>query len=201
MKCTIQVNRKEGRSNYGSEGASVEFTLDVPDGEITSNPAGLVDTIRRAQALADQCVEESLARTRTEPHHVEEVSSTTPARDRLPSQARPPSAPEPTRQYDPRIGPDGAARFKTDGFPRSGRELVPWSRKREESGAYPGLFKRLVAYGKSQGFREMVNTWNADEVKEAVYGVLGDGFDEPEPEPVGHNGYHSNGHSNGYGGR
>ena len=178
--------------------------MDVPDGEITTNPAGLVDTIRRAQALADQCVEESLARTRDEQHQVDPRGPRPviePDRDRQPSQARPPSTPQvdrqaPAGQYNPTHGPDGAARFKTDGFPRCGRELVPWSRKREESGDCPGMFKRLVAYGKAVGYPEMMNSWDGQQVKEAVYAVTGgpDQYDDEEPAaPVGRNGYHRNG--------
>jgi hypothetical protein len=59
-----------------------------------------------------------------------------------------------------------------------------------------------VAYGKSQGFPEMVNTWGAEHVNAAVYGVLGsaDQYDpEPEPAPAGRNGAYSNGHANGRG--
>jgi hypothetical protein len=198
VRVTIGVQRKEGRPSFGSEGASVELSFDLPDDSITANPAGLVDQIRRGQALADRAVEESLARTR-DAHQVEPDRQPRPViepdRARQPSQARPPSEPEPDRQAPRRWDADPGSK-PHDGAPRSGRELVPWSRKREQSGQFPGLFKRLVAYGRSQGFPEMMTAWSYSEVGMAVSAVLGAGYDdEPEPAPS-RNGYH-NGNGNG----
>jgi hypothetical protein len=193
VRVTISVNRKIGQPNYGSEGAGCELTLDLSEQNVSTNPASLIDECRRGYALCEQVVSEQLAQHQVEP-------PAAPARDRLPSQARPPSEPEPDRRpprrggYDRGHGPDGAARFKTDGFPRTGRELVPWSRKREESGENPGLFKRLVAYGRAVGYPDRMTEWNRDEVNTAVNAVIGEQYDDdPEPAPAGRNG-----HGNGY---
>ena len=200
MRVTIGVNRKEGRPGYGSEGASCELTLDLSEQSVSANPASLADEIRRAYALAEQVVGEQLARHQVDVDPRGPRPVIEPDRDRQPSQARPPSQPEPTRQppagqYDPRIGPDGAARFKTDGRPKSGRELLGWSRKQD-----PSVFKRLCQYGKAVGFPDLMNAWDASQTSEAFYAVTGgpDQYDaEPEPEPA-YNG--RNGHATGQNG-
>jgi hypothetical protein len=189
VQLKVTYGQKQGRPDYSSEQAGVEITLEVSEKTVSESPASLVDEIRRGFAL---CRAEVLHQL--DQHQVEPPAA--PARDRLPSQARPPSEPEPDRRpphrggYDRGHGPDGAARFKTDGFPRTGRELVPWSRKREESGENPGLFKRLVAYGRAVGYPDRMTEWNRDEVNTAVNAVIGDPYDdEPEPAPAGRNGH------------
>lgn len=212
MRVTVSISRKIGQANFGSEGAMCEVALDLSEQSVSANPASLADEIRRAYALAEQVVGEQLARHQVDVDPRGPRPVIEPDRDRLPSQARPPSAPEPDRQparqsggYDPKIGPDGGPRWKTDGFPKCGRELVPWARKREESGACPGLFKRLCAFGRAVGYADRVTEWSGSEVSAAVHAVLGgaDQYDdEPEPSVIpaghnGHNGYHSNGNGNG----
>jgi hypothetical protein len=216
MQIKVSVCRKEGRPGYGSEGASCELTLDVAERTVSDSPASLVDEIRRAYSLAETAVSEQLARHPAAPaaaapiepqdlgwvHNAPAVP--TAATNGLPSQARAPSAPEPDRQprpgsYSPPPGPDGAARWQQNGRPRNGRELVPWSRKLEQSGQCPGVFKRLVQYGRSQNFPEMMTAWSQFEVDDALRAVVGEGFDdEPAAAPVGRNGngYH-NGNGNG----
>ena len=89
MRLTISVSRKIGQPNYGSEGASCEITMDVAEMTVSESPESLVSEIRRAYALAEQAVGEQLAQHQVEPPR---------DRDRQPSQARPPSEPEPDRQ-------------------------------------------------------------------------------------------------------
>jgi hypothetical protein len=191
---TVSVVRKEGRPSYGSEGASCEITMDVAERSVSEAPESLVSEIRRAYALCDQAVSEQLARSAPAGSEAEPAPRQ-PDRTRPASQARPPSEPEPDRParrgggYDSRIGPDGAARWQNSGAPKSGRELIAWSRKREESGETPGLFKRLVWFGESQNFPPRVVDWSRDEVNDALGAVLGRGFGEDEPAPV-RNGYH-----------
>jgi len=184
MKCVISWAKTMGLPAYSSARASIDLEVSIPEASCSECPDVIVAELRRAFLLAQAEVDHQLATVLPDQHQLE--------RPEQPPASQPDRPARQSGGYDPKRGPDGAARWKTDGFPRSGRELVPWSRKREESGACPGLFKRLVAFGRSQNFPEMVNTWNADEVKEAVYGVLGDGFDEPEPEPA-HNGHNGNG--------
>jgi hypothetical protein len=223
MKLVLTVCRKEGRPGYSSEGATAEVHLEVSEATISANPLSLIEEARRGYALLDQVVTEQLGRTApaaaAEPAslgwvHGEDdrkpvvVSNGNgiargngepiPARSGLPSQGRPPSAPEPARQ-EPRRPADRDADPRSkpnDGAPKDGRQLVPWARKREQSGQFPGLFRRLVAYGRSQNFPEMMTAWSYNEVNMAVSAVLGAGYDdEPEPEPASRNGYHN---GNGY---
>lgn len=190
MKIVIGVNRKVGMPNYSSDGASCEITLDLSEQSVSANPASLVDEIRRAYSLAEQAVSEQLDR------HAAPGVEQPPARAGLPSQARPPSTPQvdrqtPAGQYDPQVGPDGSARWKTDGFPRSGRELVPWAKKREESGQCPNLWKRLIGFGVASNFPSRVVEWSREEVSAAVHAVLG-GDDQYDDEPApATNGYHN----------
>ena len=214
MKITIGVNRKIGQPNYGSEGASCELTLDVAEQSVSDHPESLVSEIRRAYSLAEQAVGEQLARHQVagdprgprpviEPDRqplVGNGSARGPGErwrpDRAPST---PASQAPNGQYDPQVGPDGAARFKTDGFPRSGRELCPWAKKREESGQCPNLWKRLIGFGVASNFPSRVVEWSREEVSAAVRAVLGgaDQYDdEPAPAPAS-NGYH-NGNSRSY---
>jgi len=183
MQLKVGISRKEGRPGYGSEGAIVEIMLDVAERTVSESPASLVDEIRRAFALCETAVGEQLARTAPADHHQVEPARD---RDRQPSQARPPSEPEPDRQpprrgrYDPDEGPDGAKRWQHDAEPKSGRELIAWARKKEERGESPGLFKRLVRFGESQGYPPRIVDWSRDEVYDATAAVRrGTDTDEP----------------------
>jgi hypothetical protein len=194
MKCVISWAKTMGLPAYSSARASIDLEVSIPEASCSECPDVIVAELRRAFLLAQAEVDHQLATVLPDQHQLE--------RPEQPPASQPDRPARQSGGYDPKRGPDGAARWKTDGFPRSGRELVPWSQKREESGACPGLFRRLVAYGKSQGFPEMVNTWGAEHVNAAVYGVLGsaDQYDpEPEPAPAGRNGAYSNGHANGRG--
>jgi hypothetical protein len=61
MKITASWNRKDGRPDYGNEGASISFTLEVPDA--LWDPAKhheLIQSARALTALAKQSVEQDL---------------------------------------------------------------------------------------------------------------------------------------------
>ena len=184
MRCTIQVNRKEGRSNYGSEGASVEFSLDVPDGEITTNPAGLVDTIRRAQALADQCVEESLARTRDE-QQAEPPDRAPVVVSRGNGIKEGPGERIPTRQPTRRAADPDAD------LPGDSRQLAARGRKVDQ-GAVPGYWKALLALGRDNGWSGRILDWDNEQVSAGI-DLYHDMLDNPAPAP--RNGAYSNGHA------
>jgi hypothetical protein len=198
MLLKVSYGQKQGRPEYSSEQAGVEITLDVSEKTVSESPASLVDEIRRAFQLCRDEVLHQLDQHQVEHQHQHQPDPpAAPARDRLPSQARAPSEPEPDRPrrggYEPKQGSDPSSK-PHNGFPRSGRELVPWAKKREESGEFPNLWKRLVGYGVAQDFPGRVVEWSRDEVTEAVRAVLGAQYDD-DPEPA------QNGHSNGYGGR
>jgi hypothetical protein len=168
VKVTVSVCRKVGRPNFGSEGASCEITLDVPD----DHPEVLTAQVAWAYATADASVTEQLAKSAVS--HCEPMvtqPAPQPARgtwdDRHPNQRREPDS----REHD--------------GWPRSGRELYPFARKREESGQCPGLIKRLVGYGRAVGHPDRIADWNRDQVEQALRSVL-PAYDEA---PAGSNGY------------
>ena len=194
VKIIVSWAQTAGRPNYSSDRAGIELQLDLSEQTVSEHPESLVSEIRRAYALAEQAVREQLARHDGQHDH-HQVEAQPPARDRLPSQGRAPSEPEPNRQPPrqyPRSQPNDPAGRAHNGFPRSGRELVPWSKKREESGQFPNLFKRLVGFGVAQNFPARVVDWQLEEVTEAVHAVLGEGYDDDEPEPAaGRNGYHN----------
>lgn len=231
MKCVISWAKTMGLPAYSSARAAVDMTVDVE-----GPPEVIVSEIRRAFDLVKAEVARQLDQLVVEPaepeptdlgwvHNAPAVpvgrNGNGPDRDRQPSQARPPSEPEPARpatqqqqqepyrngtrteRYDGQVIERGTPGGKGhDGFPRSGRELVPWAKKREESGQFPNLWKRLVGYGVAQDFPGRVVEWSRDEVTEAVRAVLGEGHDdEPDPEPPparNGNGTGRNGYTNGY---
>jgi hypothetical protein len=188
MLLKVTYAQKSGRPEFSSESAGVELTLEVSEKTVSESPASLVDEIRRGFEL---CRAEVLHQL-----HQVEPAPAAPARAGLPSQGRAPSTPTPERQppagqYNPTHGPDGAARFKTDGFPRSGRELVPWAKKREESGQCQNLWKRLIGFGVASNYPSRVVEWSREEVSAAVHAVLG-GDDQYDPEPApATNGFHN----------
>jgi hypothetical protein len=127
-----------------------------------------------AYALCDQAVAEQLARHQVEPQNPGPVREPQPARgeswdDRHPNQRRDPDS----RGHD--------------GWPRSGRELYPFARKREESGQCPGLIKRLMNYGRAVGHPDRIADWSGPQVDQALRSVL-PAYDTPEA-PAGQNGY------------
>ena len=196
---TVSFAKTQGLPAYSSVRAGLDLEIDIPEAACNECPEVIVAEIRRAYQLAETEVAGQLAR-----HQVDPEPPAAPSRDRLPSQARPPSEPEPDRQprrpepETERRGP--SAGWPADSFPKSGRQLIAWSRKREESGENPGLFKRLVAYGRAVGYADRMTEWSGSEVSEAVHAVLGgpDQYDD-EPAPAGRNGYHNgNGHGGGY---
>jgi hypothetical protein len=160
VRITVSVSRKEGRPGYSSEAASCELALDLPD----DRPDLVAAEIRRAYAVADQAVAEQLASHTVQPPVIE------PDRDRLPSQARPPSEPEPERQR-PRTRPAADPYRPYRGgneLPRTGRQLFAWSRKEEQDYGVKGLMRALVDFGRERGFADRMTDWEPDQVVEAL---------------------------------
>jgi hypothetical protein len=92
MQIKVSVNRKTS-VNFQSTGASCELAIDVSEQSVSQAPDSLRDEIRRAYRLCEEVVTEQLGRHQgAEPEPAPE-----PDRSRLPSQARPPSEPEPRR--------------------------------------------------------------------------------------------------------
>jgi hypothetical protein len=170
VKITVSVCRKEGRPSYGSEGATCQGEVDAPD----DNPSPVITW---AYALCDQAVAEQLARHRPEP---EPLPNPPPPRE----PAQPAGGSWDQRHPNQRREPDSRPH---DGWPRSGRELYPFARKREESGQCPGLIKRLTNYGRAVGHPDRIADWSGPQVDQALRSVL-PAYDEPAPAET--NGYH-----------
>ncbi len=215
MKLTVSFSKKAGLPNYGSAGASIEITTEVPEGAVSECPEVIVAEIRRSFQLAETEVLHQLAR---------QVEAPAPSAPPEPASLGwvhgdpEPTAPRPTarqaERYDPTPSCNGsmggivagansraarqpARQEPRDDTPRDGRQLIAWARRLEESGEFPGLFKRVTAYGKAAGFPSRVVEWSPDDVAAAVAVVMGDDDPEPEPAPV-RNGYR-NGYHNGNG--
>jgi hypothetical protein len=215
VKVSIAVNQKVGMPNYGSAGASCEITLDLAEHTVSEHPEAIVTEIRRAYALAQQSVSEQLTRTTPAAPALEPLPP--PRResdyDRLPSQARSPSAREPDRRYDrPGNGlrgegydtPRGEARIERgdprskghDAPPRDGRQLFPWAKKQEERGLR-GFISVLEDLAEREGYPRKFSDWNHQETAAAVRlwrDMLGGGG-----SLTGNGNGHANGNGNGNG--
>jgi hypothetical protein len=106
----LSVNRKEGAPNYGSNGASCEVSIDLPEDfsvEMTTAVANIW------YVAITQAVDTQLAKMRA------------------PAPAQPDDQPaEPQRRYPERRRVDGG-QWQGSGPPRTGRELLGWARKHD----------------------------------------------------------------------
>jgi hypothetical protein len=180
MKLVLSICRKEGRPGYGSEGATAEVHLELAERTVSENPLSLIEEARRGYAFLDQVVSEQLARTAPDAPPVEPPvmtlgyvhgdpdppASQTPARDRLPSQGRAPSTPEPART-EPRRPPAPGNGNGQGGPPRDGRALYSWLKRQDEEHD-AGLLRYVSRWGKLQEFGERMVEWSQEQVAEAL---------------------------------
>jgi hypothetical protein len=184
MKLTVSVCRKEGRANYGSEGASCELTF-----ELSAEAAKSIDAtqaeIAKAYQICDHAVTDQLiaaqaaakADTALEPGEPRErvpVRDERPRReseydDRFDDQAPPRdyddrrnSAP-PRRDDRERYRDDGGGRRQTnsDREPRTGKQLFGWANDRDE-------LKWFSSFGKNHRFPPRFNDWDEQHVDDAM---------------------------------
>jgi hypothetical protein len=164
MKVTVSVCRKEGRPNYGSEGATCQVEIDAPD----DNPGPVITF---AYALCDQAVAEQLGR------HQGAVE---------PQPAQPQNPRESWEQRNHTRAEPGSRGH--DSRPRDGRQCYAWAKRLEEDGRCPGLVGRLNRFGKALNYPSRMAEWSRAMVDAALAAVLPD-QDVPEA-PATRNGYH-----------
>ena len=140
---------KDGRSDYGSNGASFTVELDVTD-EMVDNPQYLLERGRAAYALAEAMVAEQLVRSTPRP----KIAPMTQAELDAPEAVNPAVAratqPPPSLPLDPRHAapaplpapPPNNGRTK-EGPPENARQLAGWAKKH-------GLIKWFSDLGRRQ---------------------------------------------------
>lgn len=162
MNLKLAICKKEGTTNYGSNGASAEVSIDL-------DPDFSIEMIGQVSALWHQAltaaVDNQLARMRTVPsapqQQPEPDSGYIPRRQRDGQQQQPV---RPERPVDPnRLRNDGGP-WRGAGPPATGRELLGWARKH-------GRDKEVFDLGKAWGFPGRVIDWSADDVAD-VYATL-----------------------------
>ena len=171
LKLNVSVCRKEGRPDYGSEGASCSIELEV-DGSLAENPEAFHSRIKALYRLADHAVSDQLSGGHSAP----------PAR-------RPDPEPEPDRNGYANGRPDRGeysaprdrrddpppSRTRTngkgfDGDPRTGKAMFKWIK--DQDGLYDlDLLKWLTQWAKLQQYPGRFDEWNADEVACGVRAV------------------------------
>ena len=141
---------KDGRSDFGSNGASFTVELEVTP-EMLDNPQYLLERGRSAYSLAEAMVAEQLVRSTPRPKiaPMTQVEVDAPA----PVQARvnqPP--PAPAALPSPPANGNGNGRQK-EGPPANARELGGWAKAR-------GLTKWFSDLGRANNRRGLINEWD-----------------------------------------
>ncbi len=159
MNLKLAICKKEGATNYGSNGASAEVSIDL-------DPDFSIEMVSQVSALWHQAltaaVDSQLARMRTAPPAPQQQpeSGYIPRRQRDGQQQ--PARPE--RPIDPnRLRNDGGPWRGADP-PQSGRELLGWARKH-------GRDKEVFDLGKAWNLPGRCLDWSADDVAD-VYATL-----------------------------
>jgi hypothetical protein len=163
MNLKLAICKKEGTTNYGSNGASAEVSIDL-------DPDFSIEMIGQVSALWHQAltaaVDSQLARMRTvlpsAPQQQPEPDSGYVPRRQRDGQQQQPVRPE--RPIDPnRLRNDGGP-WRGAGPPQSGRELLGWARKH-------GRDKEVFNLGAAWGLPGRCLDWSADDVAD-VYATL-----------------------------
>ncbi|HKM56130.1 MAG TPA: hypothetical protein VJY33_22170 [Isosphaeraceae bacterium] len=162
MNLKLAICKKEGTTNYGSNGASAEVSIDL-DPDFSIEHIGHVSALWH-QALT-AAVDSQLARMRTVPtapqQQPEPDSGYIPRRQRDGQQQQPV---RPERPIDPnRLRNDGGP-WRGAGPPATGRELLGWARKH-------GRDKEVFDLGKAWNLPGRCLDWSADDVAD-VYATL-----------------------------
>jgi hypothetical protein len=118
-KLTVAINRKVGRANYSSDGASCSFEVSLDEGELTK-PSQLQAKIRSLFDYCDQAVQEQLERTEPVAAAINGHAAT--GAPPVQQQCPPPSGQPPaTAQTGPPAGNSNSR-----GPVKTGRELAGW---------------------------------------------------------------------------
>jgi hypothetical protein len=142
----MSIHRKEGRSEFGSDGVGLEIETELPDGAF-ADFATLAAHCNAAFDQAEQLVAERLLKLR-------EAGQPEPARPE----------PEPMRPYPSAHRLDGRPLTGRPESPRTARELLGWSRR-------TGRQDELEALGRRMRLPGRILNWTDDEVAD-VYGAM-----------------------------
>jgi hypothetical protein len=180
IRITVSVNRKLGGApgTYSSEGASVEFSKDLPD-DVAIHHQDLDRVIRDALETCDALVTEQLGK------HVDTPGpkpTAVPERDQLDRPAMKYVAPVPaanrapdaqavalvnrvaSQNYAPKGGrPAGRS---TEGPPTTPSQLLGWARKQPLPDGC-NLTTHLGQWGKANQIGSMITAWPADAIADA----------------------------------
>jgi hypothetical protein len=179
VKITVTVCRKEGRPNYGSEGATCSIEFEADDALIDHRPE-YRQMVDRLYAAAEDSVKRQLGRASEPkggaPNPGATQQPTAPAghqpsapgltngkpRNIWGAPPRPQSPPPPRGQYPPPGGPVDR-HFAGDRPPRSGKQLFAWARRQEDHYG-PGLIQWLTAWGEAHGYGALFRDWPSDAI-------------------------------------
>jgi len=157
MRITVSVCRKEGRPDYGSEGASCEISFEVAD----DSPAAEVAAARAYwSAWCRAAVDADLAAARPAPAPRAEAP---PAKERRDWQTA--DHGEAARRTDGRTG-RRAAKDDDDDAPRTGRALMAKLKDFDERNDAQ-VFKHVAAYMKRRGNDARMVDWGKADVADA----------------------------------
>jgi hypothetical protein len=143
----LAVNRKEGAPNYGSNGASCEVSIDLPEDfsvEMTTAVANIW------YVAITNAVDTQLSKMR-------QPAATPPA--------EPERQPEPERPRYPERRRNDGGQWQGSGPPRTGRELLGWARKHDVD---------LSGLAKAWRLPWRVMDWSEQDVQDA-YNTLSEG--------------------------
>ena len=160
MKITMEYSRKEGRPNYGSEGASVSIQLDCGD-----DPASVAAALAAGFTVCRRAVEDQLA-TADSPEDAD-ADPAPPAHrpDRTADRPAPARWEAPTDNRSPdRIQYD--RNRPTPATPRDGRQLCAWVKKMEA--AHPLWPQWLKEWGEENNLSWKWTDWDRETVRQAV---------------------------------
>ncbi len=178
MNISISYSRKEGRANYGSEGAGCEISCELGDQQ---DPLRVAATLRE---LAKRAVDAALAGG--------EAAAPTPPAPQAGSELRQlgrdngserprsgwkraleagAAAEEPGKER-PRFAAgtreraEGGGRRVSLGPPATGRQFFAWMQKQEE-GDHPGIRKYMVEWARENRLPWKMGEWDSETTAEA----------------------------------
>ena len=174
IKLNVSVCRKEGRANYGSEGATCSIEIEA-DASLADNPELLHAKVRSLYRLCDRAVAAQIAGYADpgpEPEHAPSPPRR-PDRDPGPTRdrnGRPHQSPTP-RPASPSSHSHSHSPSRTSGPPRDGRQLSAVLRKLGEEAGWD-VFGHIIRWGRSQEYSGLVKDWGPSETAAAYAEAL-----------------------------
>jgi hypothetical protein len=158
-KISVTVCRKDGRPNYGSEGASCSIERDVDD-ELLERPALTAEFIRGMYAIAEASVAEKIAsstpRPKIQPMTQAEADAPDPVQARV---NQPPPAATPAPAPSASTPPPGRKTYygNNDAPPKSGKGLYAWAKDRSAVPWFEDLGRK-----QAPPLSKLLNDWSPE---------------------------------------